>query len=371
MTIPARAIAAVRPQASPGVLGGAAVVAAVFAATTFLLPSVASELNLPIGVTGLLSTAQVASFALAAFLAGRLLRPRRRLHYGGLLLAAVASLASGLAPNFGVLLATLFVSGLGLGTLTWIAWADATRFTRGLGDVAAIAPVTAAVVSPIIGWVIQHGGYRTVYLALGGLALLALFLPVDFGDLPRIGRKVSGSRSNLALLAGLAILSVGGSGVFIFTAATAASVQGLSPAAMSWAVSINAVFGVVATRLTARRGTAWLWLIGCAIPTLTIGVIASQMAFFVAMVIWGFAFWMAVPAIFRMLAERSITPSERVGDAQAVMAIGRVLGPVVGGLALGSGQFARLSVIGAVITVGAVVIVASVERVRARTGPVA
>lgn len=357
-------MSAVRPQASPGVLGGAAVVAAVFAATPFLLPSVAAELGLPIGVTGLLSTAQVASFALAAFLAGRLLRPRRRFHYGGLLLAAAASLASGLATNFGVLLVTLFISGLGLGTLTWIGWADATRFARGIGDIAAIAPVTAAVASPAIGWAIQHGGYRTVYLSLGVLALLALPLKVDFGDLPRVGRKVSASRSNVALLLALGVLSVGGSGVFVFSAATATSVQGLSSAAMAWAVSINAVFGVVATRLTARPGTAWMWLVGCAVPTLTIGILVPPISFFVAMVVWGFAFWMAVPAIFRMLAERSLIPSERVGDAQAVMAVGRVIGPIVGGLALGAGEFARLSITGALVTSIAIVIVFAVERVR-------
>src|SRR5690606_36007666 len=107
VTTPTRATAAVRPQASPGVLGGAVAVAAVFGATPFLLPSVAEQFDMSIGATGLLSTTQVGSFAIAAFLAGRLLRPRRRFHYGALALVSVASLGASFAPNFAVLLVAL------------------------------------------------------------------------------------------------------------------------------------------------------------------------------------------------------------------------------------------------------------------------
>ena len=144
-TLPTRVIQAVRPQASPGVIAGAAVVAATFAATPFLLPDVSTRLGVDIGTTGLMSVAQVGSFAAASFFAGRLFRPRRRLHYGSLVLVAVASTASALAPGFAVLLGARVLAGLGMGTITWIAWADATRFPRGLGDVAAVAPVTATI----------------------------------------------------------------------------------------------------------------------------------------------------------------------------------------------------------------------------------
>ena len=75
MTLPARLIQSVRPQAFPGVMAGAAVVAATFGATPFLLPEISARLSIDIGLTGLLSTAQVGSFGLASFFAGRLLRP--------------------------------------------------------------------------------------------------------------------------------------------------------------------------------------------------------------------------------------------------------------------------------------------------------
>ncbi|HEU4894641.1 MAG TPA: MFS transporter [Acidimicrobiia bacterium] len=350
-------------------MAGAAVVAATFAATPFLLPDVSTRLGVDIGATGLLSVAQVGSFAGASFFAGRLFRPRRRLHYGSLVLVAIASLGSALATDFGLLLGMRVLAGLGMGTITWIAWADATRFSRGLGDVAAVAPVTAAVASPLLGWLVETGGYPLVFASVGAVALLAMLLPVDFGDLPRIGRDISGSRSNRVLLAALAVLSVGGSAVFIFTAAAAQEIHGLSPVAVSWALSLNAIAGVAATRRMARVRTAAIWLLVTALSALTVGLVGSSVVFFLALTVWGFAFWMAVPAVLLLVAAHSKTPSERMGDAQAAMATGRVFGPIVGGLALGAGQFARLSVVGASIIMAAAVIVAVVEWHRVSATP--
>jgi predicted MFS family arabinose efflux permease len=195
--------------------------------------------------------------------------------------------------------------------------------------------------------------------------LLAMLLPVDFGDLPRIGRHVSGSRSNVVLLGALVVLSVGGSSVFIFTGAAALEVQGITPLTVSWALSLNALTGVVATRTTARKGTAWLWLIATAAAALSVGTVTSAPIFFLALGLWGYAFWMAVPAVLRLITERSLHPSERMGDAQAAMATGRVIGPIMGGLALGAGQFTRLSVVGASVIGAAALIVAGVEWYRA------
>ena len=65
---------------------------------------------------------------------------------------------------------------------------------------------------------------------------------------------------------------------------------------------------------------------------MTIGVVHVPVAFWTAMIVWGFAFWMGVPGAFALLAERSRFPDERAGDAQAVMALGRVVGPLIGGV---------------------------------------
>lgn len=361
MTLPARLMSAVRPQASSGVMAGAAVVAAVFAATPFLLPDVSTRLDIPLGRTGLLSTAQVGSFALASFVAGRLFRPRRRFHFGSLALVVVASAASALAPSFPALVAARALAGIGMGTLTWIAWADATRFVRGMGDVAAVAPFTATLASPPLGWLTEHGGFRWVFATLAALAFLAMLLPVDFGELPRIGRSVSGSRSNRFLLVALPILTLGGSSVFIFTGAAAQVLHGMTPTTVSWAFSINAVAGVFATRRTAQPGLAWVWLTVTAVSAVAVGTLVSGAVFFLAMVTWGFAFWMAIPAIFRMIEAKAITPSERVGDAQALMAVGRVVGPIMGGVALAGGDFTRLSLVGAGVMLTGAAVVGTVE----------
>jgi predicted MFS family arabinose efflux permease len=368
MALPLRVIQSVRPHASLGVISGAAVVAAVFAATPLLLPEVSERLGVSVGVTGLLSACQVGTFALASFLAGRLFRPRRRLHYGGLVTVAIACFAAALAPNFGVLLATRVVSGLGLGTLTWVAWADATRFPRGIGEVAAVAPIAAAVASPPLAWLMERGSYPMTFAVLGVLALLAMIPRVDFGDLPRIGRRVSGSRSNRWLLAALFIESLGGSAIFVFSAAAGAAVVGLSAISVSWALSLNALMGVLGTRVIARKRRAGLWIIGTAVSGLVLGTVGLPWVFFLAMAIWGFAYWVAVPALFALLHERSLTPNERIGDAQALMAGGRVFGPIVGGLVVGVGQYDRLSWFGAAVMMAAAVVVIVVELVRSRQG---
>lgn len=366
MTLPARLVQAVRPNASPGLLGGAAVVAAVFAGTPFLLPDVSSRLEVPVGITGLLSTGQVASFAVAAFLAGRLFRPNRRFHFVGLALVAAACFASALTIDFTLLVATRVLSGLGLGLLTWVAWAEASRFRTGIFEMAAVAPITAVVASPLWGWLIGVGGYRLVFLAMGLLAIAAYLLPVDFGELPRIGRRLSGSRSNRLLLVALLLTTTGGSAVFIFSAAIGVEVHGLTPLSVSWGLSLNALTGVAATRLRASPRRVGLWMGVTALSALALGTISSPSLFFIVMAAWGFAFWMAIPAVFTLLAERSLTPSERIGDAQAMMALGRVFGPILGGLALGATQFARLSVTGAAVMAAASVGVGVVAWHRAR-----
>ena len=367
MALPIRAIQAIRPQASPGVIAGAALVAAVFSATPFLLPDVSDRLDVPLGATGILSTAQVASFAVASFLAGRFLRPRRRLHYGGVALLAVSCLASALVTSFGLLVLTRAFAGIGMGILTWIAWADATRFSRGIGEVAAVAPITAAIASPGIAWLVERGGYPWAFTALAILAAGTLVFRVDFADLPRIGRTVSKSRSNRLLLFALLLLTAGGTAVFIFAVATGTGFVGISPVNAAWALSLNALAGVLGTRVKARPGTVGFWLLGTAISALALGTVNSPIVYFFAIAMWGFSFWVVLPAAFKMLAERSLVPSERIGDAQAVMAVGRVFGPVVGGLAIAGEMYGRLSLVGAAIIFVAAAIITGIEIGRSRT----
>jgi predicted MFS family arabinose efflux permease len=348
------------------VLLAAGVVAVAFAATPFLIPEIAADTGVRLGAAGLLSTFQVGGFAAATFVAGRLLRPQERLHRLALALMAIANGASALAPRYWMVLATQTVAGVAMGMLTWLSWSEAARHRRGVADVAAVGPLVAVAASPILGWMAHALSYRAVFASVAGVALLSLAARPVYGELPVIGRNVSDSRSNRLLLASLFILTTAGSAVFVFAAAAGRIVAGLPPAVVSIAFSLNALVGVVATRFGARSGTAGAWLLAAAPMALIVGVVASPAAYLLAMTAWGFAFWMGVPAVFQLLADRALSPAERVGDAQSLMALGRVFGPLLGGAILGADSFARLSYTGAAGLVAGAAVVIMVEWARRR-----
>jgi predicted MFS family arabinose efflux permease len=351
------------------VLAAAGTVALAFAATPFLVPEIAAELDVRLGTAGLLSAFQVGGFAATTFLAGRLLRPQAWLHNTGLLATGVAHLLCVVAPEFWMVLVLQLLAGIGMGFLTWLSWSEATRHRRGLADVAAVAPLVAAFSSPLLSWLAGLGSYRAVFGLVGAVTAAIALIPVHYGELPAIGRNVSDSKTNRILLVALFLLMLAGSAVFVFAAAAGREVAHLSPVAVSVAFSLNALVGVVATRFSAKPGTAWLWLAATGLGALGVGLSGSPIVYIVAMIGWGFVFWMGVPAVFLMLAERSLSPAERVGDAQSLMALGRVVGPIVGGIVLGAGAFDRLSVVGAVGLVAGAVVVGVVELARLRLAP--
>lgn len=348
MFAPVRALLAPRSHASTGVLAAAGVVAAAFTATPFLIIDLSAELGVTLGTAGLISTFQVGGFAATNFLAGRLLRPRASLHRASLIGVGLACALSAATDLFWLILVAQAAAGIGLGLLTWLSWAEATRHRLGLTDVAAVAPLTAAVGAPVLGLMAEVVGFRGIFALLAVVALVTLAVDARYGDLPVIGRNVSDSRTNRMLLAALFTITLSGSAVFVFAASAGRDVAGLSPAVVSIAYSLNALVGFLATRFPARRVTAGLWLFAGAVCAAAVGTVRSGAIFMLAMTVWGFGFWMGIPAVFRLLAERSLSPAERVGDAQSLMALGRVFGPLLGGLILGTGAFAMLSVAGAI-----------------------
>ena len=350
-------------------LAAAGTVALAFAATPFLVPEIASELSVRLGTAGLLSTFQVGGFAATTFLAGRLLRPQESIHKIALMATGLAHLFSAVAPQFWMVLVLQLLAGIGMGFLTWLSWSEATRHRRGLADVAAVAPLVAALSSPLLSWLAGLGSYRAVFGLVGALTVAVALLPAQYGDLPAIGRNVSDSKTNRILLAALFLLMLWGSAVFVFAAAAGRDVAHLSPVVVSVAFSLNALVGVVATRFVAKPGTAWMWLAATGLGALGVGLSGSPVVYMAAMIGWGFVFWMGVPKVFLLLAERSLSPAERVGDAQSVMALGRVFGPIVGGVILGAGAFDRLSLFGAVGLEIAALVVGAVEIARIRLAP--
>jgi MFS family permease len=123
---------------------------------------------------------------------------------------------------------------------------------------------------------------------------------------------------------------------------------GMSALAVSLVFAGNAIAGVPSARYRGTRKLPGLWIMVTAACALLIGVFNEPAVFWIALTLWGFSFWMAVPGAFALLAERSRYPNERAGDAQAVMAAGRVVGPLVGGAAYALSP-ATLGIVGFVV----------------------
>jgi len=357
---PLRLLAAARPSVPAALLLAIATSTAVFAATPFLLPSVADEFDVTVGTAGLMSTTQLAGFVVASWVGGRFLRPVRTIFVVGAMLGALANLGSAAAPTFEVLAALRFVSGLSLGFAAWIAWQAAFGDADKTGDVAVVGPLVGVLVSPVIAIVLESAGLRWLFVLLA----VVTAVPLAFArQVPRVDRlrphrtRHAATRAARAILVALCALTLGGSSVFVYAAAIGVELDGLSPVTVSLLFSGNALASIPSARWTGRRGPAGVWFLLTAICALTIAVSRSGLLFSVAIVGWGFVFFMGVPAAFALLAARSNFPEERAGDAQAVMALGRVFGPLLGGALYTTGSTGSLGIVTAsVMSVGAILL---------------
>ena len=372
MFAPIRALLSVRRGAPVALIVGASSVSFLFAATPFLIPEVSDRFGVSLGSAGLISSVQVLGFAATVFIAGRRSSPSRRTLVVAALVGVSCDAASAAVAAFPLLLGLRLVAGAGAGLLTWLAWGDAMRSTRSMRDIAAVGPLTVLVGAPLLAWVASAGGDRAVYLVLAGSMIFPALVPVDLlGDAGAARRSMSPSRSNLVLLAGLGILTMSGSALFVFLGAFAESEAGLTAVGLSLGFSVNALAGLLGARLGRRPRHAWPWLAVVAASASSIVLFAGPVSYYAGMFGWGFAFWMAVPTVLGRVAEWSLAPDERVGDAQSVMALGRAVGPGVASVLVGSGRFGGLAVFAGSGLLSSAVVIGGVEVYRrGRQGPV-
>jgi DHA1 family inner membrane transport protein len=367
LTAPIRLLAAAKPTVPAALLTAIATSTAVFAATPFLLPSVADEFDVAVGTAGLMSTAQLAGFVVASWVGGRFLRPVRTVFVVGALLGVLANLGSAAAPTFELLAALRFVSGLSLGLAAWIAWQAAFGDADKTGDVAVVGPLVGVLVSPMIAVVLETAGLRWLFVILA----VVTAIPLAFaGQVPRVDRlrphrtRHAPTRAARAILVALCAITLGGSSVFVYAAAIGVELDGLTPLTVSLLFSGNALASIPSARWTGRRGPAGLWFMVTAVCALVIAVARSGPLFSIAIVGWGFVFFMGVPAAFTLLAARSNFPEERAGDAQAVMALGRVFGPLLGGALYATGSTGTLGLVAAAVMMVGSALLLYVDRQR-------
>jgi len=368
MLAPTRLVYALRPHAPIGILAAASAVQMLFGATPFLIPEVSGHFGVSEGLAAGISVAQVGAFAIANLVLSRWLAPTGKLLRWSAVVLVLANVGSSLPGQFWMLILLRVVAGSAAGALTWVSWADAMRNPRSLVSVAAAGPVTALVSAPLLS-ALAGIGDQAVFLALAVAAVPAVLLRVDTRVTEKPTRSVSRSRSNRVLLVAMLLLTFFGSSVFVFVALAARQTLGLSPFAASFAYSLNAAAGLLGTRLASRHRRPGWWLLTLGPAVVLAGGGSQVWMVFVGMAWWGFAFWMGVPGVLQMLSARSIEPDERAGHAQAVMALGRAAGPVLGGGLADAGAFATLAVVAGVGSSAAGAIVIGVQEGRDRLPP--
>jgi DHA1 family chloramphenicol resistance protein-like MFS transporter len=364
---PVRLLLALRPSVAPALLIATAASTAVFIATPFLLPAVAAEYDISVGKAGLMSTTQLAGFVIASWTGGRFLRPTRSVFIAASLLGVVANLASAMAPTFEVLAAARLVSGLSLGLTAWFAWQAAFGDAGKTGDVAVVGPLVGTIVAPTVSLLIESIGIDGVFVVLAAVAGLPLLFVGKVSKQPQLrphDTRHAATRAARVILLALGMITFGGSSVFVFGAAIGTGLNGMTALAVSLVYSANSVAAIPAARWFGHRGPAGVWFLGTAICAVVIGTSRSPVAFSAALISWGFVFFMGVPAVFALLASRSRFPEERAGDAQAVMALGRVFGPLLGGYFIASDAVEALGVVAAGIIVSAAILLLYVDRDR-------
>lgn len=338
-----------------------------FTATPFLLRPLADEFGSTIGAVGWISTAQLAGFVLASWAAGRFLKPVRLVFVTLGLLGLVSNLASAAAPNLTLLTATRFGSGLSLGLAAWFAWQDAFGNPQKTRDVAVVGPLIGVLLPPVITLFVDSAGPRWLFVAMALVSAVPLLFSRRVARVDRLRphrTRHAATRGAQAMLVALTLVTLGGSSVFVYAAAVGTTYNDLSPFVVSLFFSANALVAIPAAKWRGGRGPAGLWFALTAVLALIMPSVHVPAVFAAAVIIWGAFFFMGIPAAFGLLASRSQFPEERAGDAQAMMALGRVFGPLIGGAFIAADQTTAMGVAASAIMFSAAGLMLYVDRTR-------
>lgn len=348
MQVPLRLLRVVRMGAAPGLLVATAVSTAVFIATPISLSSIAERFGVGAGTAGVFSAAQLGMFVVASWAAGRFMVPGAAGFRLALLVLAAANFASAATDVFALFVVIRALSGISLGVLTWLAWSQVFGDEQRQGDIAVVGPIAGVVVSPLFGVLLSVGDDRWVFAALGLAALVPLLMVPDFGAAAAVERRARTKAvpQALVLIGALTLLTLGGSAVFVFGGVILIDEVGVSPGVLSLLYAANALASVPSSRWRGPRPRAGLWLVATAACAIALPQITEPWMAWPVLTIWGFSFWAGVPGLYTLLADRSAHPAERAGDAQAAMAAGRAVGPLLGGALVSSWSFGGLGLIG-------------------------
>ncbi len=349
MTAPTRALAAIRPTASIGLLASTAAISATFMATPFVILETIEVYGVSAGWAALLSTAQVGGFTITNLYAGRRLQAGPELARRAIACFAICNLLSAITLAFPLLVILRTMAGASMGLLTWIAWADSAADTKKRGDVAAVGPLSSAIFAPLIALVATGFGLTGIYLILAAVVAGSFLLPLQIESTDMPSRRPIETPGVTTLLFALSLFMAGGSGVFVFGRVLADEHIGMSALTFSLILSANALVSIPVARYSGRRRFPGLWMMTIAACAVLMATTESAAVFATVIVVWGLAFWAVIPEVFSILSDKSVHPADRVGDAQAVMSMGRVIGPSIAGVLVGAGSFTALGWVSAAL----------------------
>ncbi|MFH8678885.1 MFS transporter [Streptomyces lydicus] len=224
------------------------------------LPKIGADLDADLAVLQWTVTAYLLTLSSLILLGGALgdRYGRRRIFVIGVVWFAAASLACGLAPNAGVLIAARALQGVGGALLTpgSLALIQAVFHpddrARAVGAWSGLGGVGAAIGPFVGGWLVDGAGWRWVFFL--NVPLAAVCVPVALRHVPETRRHDAEARGGFDVPgAALGALALAG----VTYALIAASGGGLSPGVVVPAV-LGVLLGVAFVRVEGRRADPML-----------------------------------------------------------------------------------------------------------------
>lgn len=348
-----------------------------------ILPEIADNLAVTIGVVGLLASAYALPNAFLAPVFGPLSDRygRRLVMLAGMALFVGAVAVSALAPTFEVLLGARVVNGLGAAIILPAAFAYVSDQTpvaergRAISTLFTAYPASTILGLPLGGLAAAVAGWRASFalvfvLAVVSLALLAR-LPADgaregtaLGYAARL-REVAGNRRVLGALSVTAVWFTAALGMFAYVGEFLHRSFGFGSGQIGLVFVVIGVVGVASTRLGGRfidvLGAKRSVLIGIAcygtavflLPFTAVAVPVAIANF----VLWVFGVWFGLPAQQTIVSD--LTPDSRgttLAFNSSAMYMGGVFGPGLAGWLLGAGGFGLLAPVAASVALTAFVL---------------
>ncbi|MER7202820.1 MFS transporter, partial [Streptomyces sp. NPDC000188] len=327
-----------------------------------LLPNVADDLHISIPSAGHLVSAYALGVVIGAPLLAALTArmPRRRVLVGLMVLFVAGNAVSAAAPDYHLLMAARFVSGLphgaffGVGAVVATSLVAPERKARSVSLMFLGLTVANVIGVPIATLMGQQLGWRATFLAVSAIGLAAitallLLVPADHGH-----GESGGLRGELKALGSLPVWLSLGTTVAGFGALFAAysyvtpMLTGTAGFAEASVTLLLALFGVGATagnllggRLADRslRGTLFGGLVSLVVVLALFPVLMrAEWSAGVAVVLLGMAaFTTGSPLQLMVMEKASAAPSLASSANQAAFNLANAGGAWIGGLALAAG----------------------------------